>query len=43
VMHRFGIPGTIRASFMFYNTLEEIDEFVNHLHGAIRLLRPLNA
>ncbi len=43
VMHRFGIPGTIRASFMFYNTLEEIDEFVNHLHGAIRLLRPLKA
>ncbi|MFM9056199.1 MAG: SufS family cysteine desulfurase [Bacteroidota bacterium] len=43
VMHRFGIPGTIRASFMFYNSLEEVDEFVNHLHGAIRLLRPLNA
>lgn len=43
VMHRFGIPGTIRASFMFYNTLEEIDEFANHLQGAIRLLRPVNA
>ncbi|MFM9007006.1 MAG: SufS family cysteine desulfurase, partial [Bacteroidota bacterium] len=43
VMHRFGIPGTIRASFMFYNSLEEVEEFVNHLHGAIRLLRPVNA
>ena len=25
VMTRFGIPGTVRASFAFYNTLEEID------------------
>jgi len=26
VMHHFGILGTIRASFAFYNTKEEIDE-----------------
>lgn len=25
LMHRLGIPGTIRASFAFYNTKEEID------------------
>jgi cysteine desulfurase/selenocysteine lyase len=42
VMHRFGIPGTLRASFMFYNTQQEVDEFVNHLEGAIRLLRPVH-
>ena len=28
VMDRFGIDGTIRASFCFYNTLEEVDELV---------------
>jgi cysteine desulfurase/selenocysteine lyase len=27
-MKRFGIPGTIRASFLFYNTMEEIDALV---------------
>jgi len=26
VMHRFNIEGTIRASFAFYNTFEEIDK-----------------
>lgn len=25
LMDRFGIPGTVRASFSFYNTLEEVD------------------
>mgnify|MGYP002700244839 FL=1 len=25
VMEQFGIPGTVRASFTFYNTLEEVD------------------
>ena len=29
LMERFGIPGTIRASFAFYNTKEEIDRFIN--------------
>ena len=28
VMDRFGIPGTIRASFAFYNTKEEVDKLV---------------
>ncbi len=25
LMERFGIPGTVRASFGVYNTLEEVD------------------
>ena len=28
LMHRFGIEGTVRASFGFYNTKEEIDILV---------------
>ena len=27
LMHRFGIPGTARASFAIYNTTEEVDAF----------------
>ncbi len=34
----YGIPGTIRASFAFYNTLEEVDVFVEALKKAIRML-----
>lgn len=28
LMHRLGVPGTMRASFAFYNTKEEIDKMV---------------
>lgn len=28
IMDRYGIPGTIRASFAFYNTKEEIDQMI---------------
>ncbi len=28
LMERFGIPGTVRASFAFYNTKEEVDSLV---------------
>jgi len=28
VMQRFGVPATARASFCFYNTLEEVDQLV---------------
>jgi cysteine desulfurase/selenocysteine lyase len=28
VMQRFGVPATARASFAFYNTLEEVDALV---------------
>ena len=31
LMHRFGIPGTVRASFAFYNTKDEIDRMVDAL------------
>jgi cysteine desulfurase / selenocysteine lyase len=37
-MIRFGIPGTIRASFAMYNTKEEIDELVTGLQKAIKML-----
>lgn len=38
LMKRFGIPGTVRASFAMYNTFEEIDHFVNALKKAIKML-----
>lgn len=28
LMHRYGIEGTVRASFAVYNTLEEVEQFV---------------
>lgn len=34
----YNIPGTIRASFAFYNTMEEIDLFIEALKKSIRLL-----
>jgi cysteine desulfurase/selenocysteine lyase len=39
LMKRFGIPGTIRASFAMYNTQEEIDVMIQALTKAIKLLR----
>ncbi|MCG7856133.1 cysteine desulfurase [Flavihumibacter sediminis] len=38
LMNRFGIPGTIRASFAIYNTKEEIDSMMAALENAIRKL-----
>jgi len=38
LMKRFGIPGTIRASFAVYNQKEEIDVLVAGLHKAIKML-----
>lgn len=38
LMQHFGVPGTIRASFAFYNTKEEIDTFVVALEKAIKML-----
>ena len=38
VMTRFGIPGTVRASFAIYNTLEEVDVFVNAVERAAMML-----
>ncbi len=39
VMTRFGIPGTVRASFALYNTMEEVDIFVNAVKKAAMMLR----
>ena len=39
VMDTLGIPGTIRASFMFYNTMEEVDALVEGVQSGIRLLK----
>ncbi len=33
-----GIPGTVRASFAFYNTKEEIDVFINALKRVVSML-----
>ncbi len=38
IMDFFKIPGTIRASFAFYNTKEEIDLFIAGLQRAILML-----
>jgi cysteine desulfurase/selenocysteine lyase len=38
IMNFFGIPGTIRASFAFYNTKEEIDIFVEAVKKAQMML-----
>lgn len=34
----YNIPGTIRASFAFYNTFEEVDVFITALKKSIQLL-----
>jgi cysteine desulfurase/selenocysteine lyase len=35
-MRRFGVSGTTRASFYFYNKKEEIDRMIEILHAAVR-------
>ena len=39
VMKQFRIPGTIRASFVFYNTKDEIDVMIDGIRKAITLLK----
>ena len=39
VMTRFGIPGTVRASFALYNTIEEVEVFVKAVQRAAMMLR----
>ena len=36
LMRKFGLPGTTRASFYFYNTRAEIDRMVEILRAAVR-------
>ncbi len=38
IMERFGIPGTVRASFAFYNSREEIDRLVDGLKKVEQML-----
>lgn len=37
LMHRLGIEGTVRASFSFYNTKEEIDVFIDALKRVVAM------
>jgi len=39
LMSFFEIPGTIRASFAFYNTKEEVDQLISGLERALSMLR----
>ncbi|MDG2108666.1 MAG: cysteine desulfurase [Flavobacteriaceae bacterium] len=39
IMDYFEIPGTIRASFSFYNTKEEVDRLVEGLRKAMKMLQ----
>lgn len=39
LMDFFGIPGTVRASFAFYNTKEEIDIFIAAVDRSLGMLR----
>lgn len=38
LMKRFGIPGTVRASFAMYNTKEEVDRLIAGLQKALKML-----
>ena len=37
VMQRFGVPATTRASFAFYNTIDEIDVLVRALESVLKV------
>ena len=39
LMDFFNIPGTVRASFTFYNTKAEVDVFIKALNRSINMLR----
>ena len=39
IMDYYQIPGTVRASFSFYNTFEEIDRMIEALLKAITMLQ----
>ncbi|MEL6816628.1 MAG: aminotransferase class V-fold PLP-dependent enzyme, partial [Cyanobacteria bacterium J06598_3] len=38
IMHQYQIPGTMRASFAFYNTREEIDLMMEAIRRAMQML-----
>ena len=39
IMARYGITGTVRISFAVYNTIEEIDIFINALNRILNMLK----
>lgn len=39
VMDRYGIPGTVRASFAVYNTLDEVDTFLSAINRILPMLQ----
>ena len=39
LMEHFGIQGTVRASFAFYNTKEEVDELAKGIEKAVKMLK----
>ena len=39
IMDYYQIPGTVRASFSFYNTFEELDSMIEALKKAIQMLQ----
>jgi cysteine desulfurase/selenocysteine lyase len=40
VMERFGVPGSVRASFALYNTPAEVDRLVEALQLVVRMFAP---
>ena len=39
LVKHYSIQGTVRVSFAFYNTIQEIDEFIKALERAIKMLK----
>ena len=39
IMDFYDIPGTVRVSFAFYNTFEEIDKLVFAINKAVNILK----
>ena len=39
LMKKFGIPGTVRASFAFYNNFEDADRLVKGVERAVKMLK----
>jgi cysteine desulfurase/selenocysteine lyase len=39
LMDFFKVPGTVRASFAFYNTRQEVDTFIEAVEKSINMLR----
>ena len=39
IMDHYDIPGTVRASFGAYNTLQEVDSLVQGVERALKMLR----